>query len=416
MSGRRVVITGLGVVAPNGIGPDAFWQSLLAGRSAVDFIRSFDPTGYPSKVAAEILDFRPEEFMHPRRVAHRGRFSQLAVAAAKLAVRDARLSIPDESPERVMACVGTSMNGIGDVYEKAHAGFERSGLHAMPPLSALEYAAHAPVSHISTELGLRGQAATVGSACATGLDALEWGYTRISDGTADVVLAGATDAPLAPFAFAALCALGVLSQHSSPPEKASRPYDLHRDGLVVGEGAAVCVLEDLDHALRRSAPVYAELLGFGAGNEAGYGPKVDAAEHALASAVGSALARAHLAPSAIDYICAHGNALPDYDLVETRAFKRVFGSWAYHIPVSSIKSMIGHAMGAASALQVAAACLALRAQAIPPTINLDTPDPECDLDYVPRRARSARLRHVLVNAHAMGGTHAVLILGHPRLR
>lgn len=415
MSQRRVVITGLGVVAPNGIGKDEFWANLIAGKSAVDYISSFDASPYPCKVAAEAITFKAELFMHPRRVRHRGRFSQMAVAAAKLAVSDSAISLADEHAERILACVGTSMSGIGDVYEEARAGFERSRVNGMPPMSALEYAAHAPVSHVSTELGLRGQAMTLGSACATGIDAIQWGYSRIADRSADVVLAGSTDAPISDFAFAAICALGALSKFSNPPTRASRPYDLKRDGLVLGEGACICVLEELQHAVLRRAPnIYAEVLGYGSGNEGGFGPRVDAAELALTDAIRVSLNAAGLTEFDIDYICSHGNALPDYDLVETRAFKRVFGNRAYSIPVSSIKSMIGHAMGAASSLQVASACLAIRDAKIPPTINLDIPDPECDLDYVPHQARVGRYRKVLVNAHAMGGTHSVLVLGESR--
>jgi 3-oxoacyl-[acyl-carrier-protein] synthase II len=413
---RRVVITGLGVVAPNGIGKDAFWQNLVAGKSAVDYITAFDASSYPCKVAAEARDFRPEAFMHPRRTKHRGRFSQMAVASAKLAVRDAQLNLNEERPDRIMACIGTSMNGIGDVYEEAHAGFTNSSFAGMPPMSALEYAAHAPVSHVSAELMIRGQAMTIGSACATGLDALHWGYMRIASGSADVVLAGSTDAPISDFAFAAICALGALSKFDNPSTKASRPYDLHRSGLVLGEGACICVLEDLERARERGARIYAEFLGYGAGNEGGYGPRTDAAELALTEAIQAALADAALTATDIDYICSHGNALPDYDLVETRAFKTALGSKAYGIPVSSIKSMIGHAMGAASAFQIAAACMTLQHLTISPTINLDTPDPECDLDYVAHRARVARVRNVLINAHAMGGTHTVLLIGTSRLR
>jgi 3-oxoacyl-[acyl-carrier-protein] synthase II len=408
---RRVVITGLGVVAPNGIGKDQFCANLIAGHSAVDYITAFDPSGYPCKVAAEARDFRPELFMHPRRIKHRGRFSQMAVASAKLAVDDSKLNLTDGHPERIMVCVGTSMSGIGDVYEEARAGFEKSSFEGMPPMSALEYAAHAPVSHVSAELAIRGQAMTIGSACTTGLDALHWGYTRIASDSADVVLAGSTDAPISDFAYAAICALGALSRFDSPATKASRPYDLNRSGMVLGEGACIYVLEDLERARARGAPIYAEILGYGGGNEGGYGPRTDAAELALTEAIHTALTDAALTAADIDYICSHGNALPDYDLVETRAFKAAFGTKAYSIPVSSIKSMIGHAMGAASSLQVAAACLALQRLTIPPTINLETPDPECDLDYVASRARIARIRNVLINAHAMGGTHSVLVLG-----
>jgi 3-oxoacyl-(acyl-carrier-protein) synthase len=280
-------------------------------------------------------------------------------------------------------------------------------------VSGLEFAAHAPVAHVSAELGIRGQALTLGSACTTGVDAVHWASTQIADGYADLAFAGATDAPLAELAYATLSALGILTSFAGPPARASRPYDLHRDGMVLGEGAAMIVLEGLDHATARGAPVYAEVLGYGHGNEGGYGPRTDAAEKALASAIDTALADAGLTARDIDHINAHGNGLPDYDVVETRAFKEALGAQAYSIPVNSIKSMIGHAMGAASAIQVVASCMTLRHGIIPPTINLDSPDPECDLDYVPHKARAARVRRILLNAHAMGGTHTVLIMGAP---
>ena len=411
MRRHRAVITGLGVVAPNGIGKDVFWSALCAGESAVSHITAFDPSPYPCTVAAEIRDFKAEDFMLPKRTKHRGRFSQFAVAAAKLAHSDSKLVLAEERQERVMACVGTSMNGIGDVYETAKAGFEGQNFRGIPPMSALEYAAHAPVSHVSAELEIRGQATTLASACGTGLDAIEWANAKISKGDADVVFAGSTDAPISEFPFAALCALGVLSTFDDPPIRASRPYDFRREGLVLGEGSAVLVIEELEHALHRNARIYAEVLGFGSGNEGGFGPRIDASELALADALRSALNDARLTMSDIDYINSHGNALPDYDLVETRAFKRVFEDAAYNIPISSIKSMIGHALGAASALQVVAACMALQTGLLPPTINLEARDPECDLDYVPNHQRSARVRNVLVNSHAMGGTHSVAIVG-----
>jgi 3-oxoacyl-[acyl-carrier-protein] synthase II len=408
---RRVVITGLGVVAPNGIGKDAFWRNLVAGKSAVDYITAFDPSPYPCKVAAEVRDFRPEEFMHPRRTKHRGRFSQFAVAAAKLAIQDGALNPKNESPRRLMCCVGTSANGVGDVYEEARLGFQREGVQGIPQTSGIEYPAHAPVSHISMELGLRGQAMTLASACSTGLDAVQWACCQVEQDFADVVIAGSTEAPVSPLCFATFCASGSLSTFDDPSTRASRPYDLRRNGLVLGEGAVLYIIEELNHALARDAHVYAEVLGFGTGNEGGFGARIDAGELALTDAIQTALRKASLRPSDIDYVNSHGNALPDYDLVETRAFKRAFGSLAYSIPVSSVKSMIGHAMGAGSAFQVAAACLALEHSILPPTINLESPDPECDLDYVPNRSRTARIRNVLINAHAMGGTHSVLVLG-----
>lgn len=410
---RRVVVTGLGVVAPNGIGKDAFWGSLIAGNSAIGPISSFDASLYPCRVAGEISNFQPEGFMRPARTKHRGRFSQLAVAAAKLALNDARLELKKVRSDRVRVCIGTSMAGIGDVTEGARHGFARSGFTGIPVLSGLEFAAHAPVAHVSAELGIHGQALTLGSACTTGLDAVHWGATQIADGYADLAFVGASDAPLAELAYATLSALGILTKYAGPPPQASRPYELHRDGMVLGEGAAVVLLEELGHARSREASLYAEVLGYGHGNEGGYGPRTDAAERALANAIGTAIARARLTTRDIDHINAHGNGLPDYDLIETRAFKEAFGAQAYNIPVSSIKSMIGHAMGAASAIQVVSSCLTLQHGVIPPTINLDIPDPECDLDYVPLNARMARVRYILLNAHAMGGTHTVLIVGRP---
>jgi 3-oxoacyl-[acyl-carrier-protein] synthase II len=410
-SRRRVVITGLGVVAPNGIGKEDFWQALIAGKSAIRPISLFDASAYPCRVAGEITNFRAESFMLPARVKHRGRFSQLAVAAAKLAVKDALLNANDLKKvrgDRLRIAMGTSMGGVGDIVEDARQGFAREGFQGIPLVSSLEFAAHAAVSHVSVELGIQGQALTLGSACTTGFDAVDWAATQIADGHADLALAGATDAPLAELAYASLCALGILA-----PDGVSRPYDLNRNGMIVGEGAGVVVLETLDHATSRGAPIYAEVLAAGHGNEGGYGPRTDTAERALAGAIRGALSMANLTAAQIDHISAHGNGLPDYDLVETRAFKEALGSLAYNIPVSSIKSMIGHAMGAGSMLQVAASCLTLQNGIIPPTINLETPDPECDLDYVANEARPARVRRILLNAHAMGGTHSVLILGAP---
>jgi 3-oxoacyl-[acyl-carrier-protein] synthase II len=413
MSRRRVVITGLGIVAPNGTGKNPFWRSLTAGEAAIRGISLFDATPYPCRIAGEIADFRAENFMRPARTKHRGRFSQFAVAAAKLALEDGRLDLKRVAPTRVRVCIGTSMAGIGDVTEGARLGFARAGFTAIPPVSGLEFAAHAPVAHVSAELNIKGQALTLGSACTTGLDSVQWGRAQIADGYADVALAGATDAPLAELAYATLSALGILTSYAGSPAEASRPYDLHRDGMVLAEGAAIVVLEELEHALARGAHIYAEILGHGYGNEGGYGPRTDAAEKALASAIHLALNMAGIGGRDIDYINAHGNGLPDYDLVETRAFKEALGAQAYSIPVSSIKSMIGHAMGAASAMQIVASCLTLQHGVLPPTINLRCADPDCDLDYVPLQARTARVRRVLINAHAMGGTHSVLVLGAP---
>ena len=412
-NGRRVVITGIGVVAPNGIGKQAYWDSLVAGRSGVDWITEFNTDPYPCKVAAKVKDFDPADFMNWRRARERGRFSQFAVAASKMARDDAGLDLSKEPPQRVLACIGNAMNGSGDVFDVARTGWEKDGLVGIPTLSGVEFAAHAAATHVSTELGIRGQALTLASACSTGLDVIQWAAEKILDGTASIVFAGSTEAPLSEFCFATLCAFGSISTFNDPPLKASRPFDLRRQGLVLGEGSAVMVVEELEHALDRGAFIYAEVLGFGTGNEAGLQNRREASQIALQQSIDSALAQAALMPEQIDYINAHGNAMPDYDRIDTEALRGSFGKSAYSIPVSSIKSMVGHAMGAAGSLQVAATCLTLAHSIIPPTINYEVPDPACDLDYVPNIARVCRVRRALINAHAIGGTYSALILGVP---
>ncbi len=410
MKPRRVVITGLGVVAPNGIGKDAFWANLIAGHSAVDYISSFDPTPFPCRIAAEVKDFRPEQFMSRRRAKEIWRFSQFAVASARMALEDAKFKITAANTHRVGACFGTCVNGFEKV-EESHALFKDKGYRALSPMTSMEYSAHAPVSHVSIELGVKGPSMTLASGCSTGLDVVKWGYDQIQAGTATAAIVGSTEAPLVPLAFAPICASRVLSTRNDAPTKASRPYDKLRDGLVLGEGGAALLLESLDSARERGAPIYAEVLGYGIASEATHLRKTDFAGEALVRAIRHALSVARIEESDLDYINAHGNSLPDYDLAETNAFKRAFGHRAYSIPISSIKSMIGQPIAASGALQAAALALTLWHGIIPPTINHEVPDPDCDLDYVPNKARVARVRYALANAHSMGGTHSVLVLG-----
>ena len=412
-NGRRVVITGIGVVAPNGIGKQAYWDSLVAGRSGVDWITEFNTDAYPCKVAAKVKDFEPSNFMNWRRAREWGRFSQFAVAAAKMARDDAHLDLTQEPPHRVLVCVGNAMNGSGDVLDVARVGWEKDGVSGIPAMSGIEFAAHAAATHVSAELGIQGQALTLSSACSTGLDVIQWASEKIFDGSASVVFAGSTEAPLSEFCFATLCAFGSISTFDDPPLRASRPFDLRRQGLVLGEGSAVMVVEELEHALNREAFLYAEVLGFGTGSEAGVQNRHEASQMALCHSIDSALAQAKLRPEQIDYVNVHGNGMIDFDRVDTGALRASFGRTAYSIPVSSIKSMVGHAMGAAGSLQVAATCLTLAHSVIPPTINYEVPDPACDLDYVPNVARVCRVRRALVNAHAIGGTYSALILGVP---
>jgi 3-oxoacyl-[acyl-carrier-protein] synthase II len=407
---RRVVVTGIGVVSPIGIGKDAFWQSLIAGKSGVDYVRAFDASRYPCKVAGEVHDFRPSELLSHRRTRIMGRFSQFALAATRLALEDAHLSITPALASKTAICYGTSVAGLEIVFA-GYPDFLRGNIATVKPWTALEYPPHAPSSYLAIEFGITGPALSVSSNCCTGIDAISCASAQISKGEVSVALVGASDAPIFPEIFASFCALGALTTRQSDPKKASRPYDLLRDGLVLSEAGATLVLEDLEFALDRGATIYAEILGHGSASEAVGMRKGDASGVVMAKAIEAALINSRLVSADIDHINAHGSSLPDYDICDTRAFKRALGTRAYSIPITSIKSMIGQPVSVAGILQTAATCLSIQQQLTPPTINQDVPDPECDLDYVPNRSRVARIRHALVNGHSFGGSVAALVVG-----
>ncbi len=408
-NGRRVVITGIGVVAPNGIGKEAFWDSLVAGRSGVDWITEFNTDPYPCKVAAKVKDFEPGEFISTKRVRHMGRFSQFAVAAARMALDDSKLPLTPSVTTRAVVCFGTS--GGAPIFEEAAISFHKGGLQAVDPWTALEYPPHAPASYVSIELGITGPTLSISSNCCTGLDALQTAATQIRSGRASVVLAGSSEAPISPALFATFSALGALSRRSDDPTKASRPYDLLRDGLVIGEGAAAFVLEEIEHATDRGATIIAEFKGSGAASEAIDMRKGDLSGRVMARAISNAIRDSGLTPIDIDYINAHGSSLPDFDVCDSNAFKHSLSDHAYRIPISSIKSMIGQPFAAAGSLQAAAACLSLVHQRVPPTINQEVPDPRCDLDYVPNVSRVARIKNILANGHGFGGGCTAVVIG-----
>ena len=407
---HRVVITGLGVVAPNGIGKDAFWDALIAGKSGVDYITAFDPSSYTCHVAAEAKDFRPFDFMNAKRARTMGRFSQFAVAATRMGLEDAHLEITPGLSREAAVCYGTSVAGGGDIAADAMEVLLHKGPASIDPWSALEYPPHAPSSYLAIEFQIHGPAISVSSNCCTGLDAIDMAATQIRSGQAKVAVAGACDAPIFPLAFGAFCALGALTKRNDAPKKASRPYDALRDGLVMAEGAATLVLEDLDFALDRGAHIYAEVLGHDSASEAVGMRKGDLSGQILAQAIRGAIRASNISPSDIDHINAHGSSLPDYDVCDSNAFKQALGAHAYKIPVVSIKSMIGQPVSAAGAMQTVAACLSIKHQQVPPTINQEVADPRCDLDYVPNVARRTRLRHVLMNGHSFGGSVSALVI------
>jgi 3-oxoacyl-[acyl-carrier-protein] synthase II len=410
---HQPVITGLGIVSPIGIGVEKFWEAALAGRSGIGRPTLFDSSKLPPecRIVGEVKNFNPLEWMPAREVKTTARFSQFAVAAAQMARTDSRLDSAALPTERLKVAIGTSINGYIDVAQPNYESFLRGG--AIVPWGALEFPAHAATAHVAIRAGATGQTTTFATACAAGLDAVGWAAEQIAGGNATAVIAGAAEAPLSEFMLRVFHSVGVLSKWQGPAEEASRPFDMLRSGLVLAEGAAVLTVESQELAEARTAPTYAKILGAGGANEGAHLRKVDETGHSIARAIEGALRQADLAPRDIDLICAHGNSMQDYDVAETAGIKRVFGSHAWNMPITSPKSMCGQALAASSAMQLVVACLALRHQVVPPTVNYEMPDPQCDLDYVPNVYRTARVRTVLVHSHSLGGAHFAMILGTP---
>jgi 3-oxoacyl-[acyl-carrier-protein] synthase II len=410
MGHRRVVITGLGIVAPNGIGKSEFWRNLLRGKSAVDRVFAFDASSFPCQVAAEVRDFSPADFMTLDTAKSAGRFAQFAVAASQLALHDASISITAQNSEDVGVAYGTSLAGVGDLAVDIFRSFGAYSVQGIAAESVIEYAPHLAAGHIAAEFKIHGPSMTVSTNCCTGLDAIYAASSLIRAGKVTTMLAGGSDAPIFPETFGAFCAVGALTRHNDDPQRACRPYDATHDGIVLGEGGATLVLEELESAVARGARIYAEILGHGAANDAA-NPRRHITGKAMAKAIDMALREAGVSPDDIDHINAHGCGLPPSDICDTNAFKRVFDAHAYEVPVTSIKSMIGQPLAAAGALQTAAACLSIRDQCVPPTINQRERDQQCDLDYVPNRSRIAGVDRVLINSQGAGGSHAALVIG-----
>jgi len=408
---RRVVVTGIGVVTPIGTGRTAFWDALLAGKSGIRPITRFDARSLPCRVAGEVNGVRLSEYIKSRDPNHMGRFSQLAIVAARLAVHDA--SFHDVS---AALCIGSAVQGAADIGEGAHRGFLRTGWRSLNRHQGLELAAHAATSHVQRELGTTGPSMTIASGCCTGIDTIAWGADRIRAGEISAAIVGATEAPLSEFTFGLFASGSFLSTWDGLPQEASRPYDRLRSGFVLSEGAAVLVLEELETAMARGAKLYAEVLGYASSAEAGsFAKPRERYAIALQQAITTAISRSHLRPVDIDYICAHGNSTQFDDNAEAAAHRASFGQHAYRMPISSIKSMIGQPFAAAGVMQASAAILAVKDKIVPPTINYSVPDPGCDLDYVPNKARVARVDHALFHSHSLGGgipgSHSAMVLG-----
>ena len=405
---RRVLVTGMGAVTPLGAGVPALWEGLIAGRSGVGRITRFDAARHRSQIAAEVKGFDPLRVMEKKEVLRTDLFIQYALAAATEAVADAELTLPDGIGERTGVVVGTGMGGIPKLME-AHDILLAHGPERVVPYMLPALIPNMAAGWVSMRFGLRGPNSSVSTACAAGSHAIGDAFRLIQRGEADVMLAGGSEALMTPIVFSGFDSLRALSTRNDAPERASRPFDAGRDGFVLGEGAGILVLEERAHALARGARGYAELCGYGMTADAHH-PTAPAPEgEGAARGIALALADAGMRPEDVDYVSAHGTSTPYNDANETHAIKRVFGPHAARVAISSIKSMIGHLLGAAGALAAISAVLTLREGILPPTINYETPDPQCDLDYVPNLARRAPVRAALVNAFAFGGTNAVLV-------
>ncbi|MGA2819934.1 MAG: beta-ketoacyl-ACP synthase II [Anaerolineales bacterium] len=408
----RVVITGFGCVTPLGNDVPTTWTNATQGRSGVGPITLFDASELESRFAAEVKGFDPVALFGRKEARRLDRYSQFALAAAEQAVESARLRIDDSNRARVGVLVGTGIGGIGTLLE----GAEVLAKHGPRRVSAFLVPLMLPDSagaQIAIHFGMRGPNLAVVSACATGSNAIGEATEVIRRGAADVMVAGGAEAGIVKLAIAGFLTMGALSRRNDAPEKASRPFDLHRDGFVAGEGAGILLLESLDHAFRRGARILAEVKGYGINNDAYHisAPREDGA--GAAECLRLALKDAGLTPEDIDYINAHGTSTPLNDRSETAAIKEVFEERAYDIPVSSTKSMTGHLLGAAGGLEAIFSVLAIRDGVLPPTINYETADPECDLDYVPNQSRRKRIRHVMSNSFGFGGHNACLVFGPP---
>ena len=404
---NRVVITGIGILAPNGIGLEAFWESLLAGRSGIGPITLFDANGYRSRIAGEIKNFNPEDYIEPElRPKRMARHTQLAYAAAMMALKDAGLDPNNlELPSPTPVVIGVSTSAI-DVIESVYFAMRDNGPNRAPTTSAAASIPQAAANVIADRIGISANAATVSSACPSGVDALADAAAMIRSAEAEIAIAGGADAPITPLTMASFIASGLSSSRNSEPEKASRPFDLYRDSGVISEGACVMVLENLERAEARGARLYIEISGYG--KQRDLDPQKPA--WGLEDSIKIALANAHRTTDDVDYICAYGPGHPVLDAAEVGVIKKVFQRRAYEVPVSSIKGVTGNPLAAGGPFQVASCALVIRDQIIVPTANYETPDPACDLDFVPKRARKANVNCALVNVRGLGGNASSLVV------
>jgi len=406
---RRVVITGMGTICPIAHNIKDFWNNLMAGQSGIDIITRFDPTDYPTKIAAEIKGFNPQDYM-PRTEARRmDPFIQYACAASRLALEDAGLELSKHNPDRAGVLIGTGIGGL-EIFEKQCLVLQKRGPGGISPFFIPMLIPNMAAGQVSIMFGARGPSSCSVTACATATNSIGDAYRMIQHGTADIMISGGTEAPITPLSIAGFCAMKALSTHNDQPQKACRPFDLERDGFVMGEGSGVVILEELEHALQRGAKIYAELIGYGSSSDAYHIVQPDPEGNGAARALRAALSEAEIEAGQLDYMNAHGTGTHFNDMVENIALRQVLGSDSENLAITSTKSATGHMLGAAGAVELIAATLVCNNNLIPPNINLDNPDPDCDLDYVRGEARAKQIEIAASESLGFGGHNAVLII------
>jgi 3-oxoacyl-[acyl-carrier-protein] synthase II len=406
---NRVVVTGLGVISPVGTGKDVFWQNLIAGKSGIGPVTRFDVSDMPTKIAGEINDFDPGLYMDKKEARRMDRFAQFALAAAKLAVTDSKLDLEQEDRDRIGVVVGCGIGGV-ITFEEQKETLISKGPGRVSPFFVPMLISNMGAGHISINMKLQGPSNTVVTACASATNAVGEALRILQHGDVDVCLAGGTEAPLTPLAFAGFCSMRAMSTRNEEPTRASRPFDLDRDGFIMGEGAGILVLETLEHAKARDAHIYAEVVGYGSTCDAHHITSPAPGGTGAAKAMAIAIKDAGLTPADISYINAHGTSTDANDANESAAIKSVFGDSAKSVAISSTKSMTGHLMGAAGGVELIACAMAIEEGIVPPTINYETPDPVCDLDYVPNEARKMPVKAAMSNSLGFGGHNASVVL------
>lgn len=406
---RRVVITGVGMITPLGTGNEKSWNNLIEGRSGLRKITHFDPDNLPCQIAGEVPDFEIDRFIEIKEQKKMDRFIHFGLSAATLAMDDAGLEVTEDNADRIGVIVGSGIGGLSAIEHYKQILLEKGPKRVSPffiPMTIINLTS----GQISIRFGVRGPNSAVATACATGTHSIGDAFKMIQHGVADAMICGGTEAVITPLGIAGFTSMKALSTKNTEPEKASRPFDRDRDGFVMGEGAGVLIIEELEHALKREARVYAELIGYGLNSDAYHITSPSPNGEGAAKCMGYALKDAGISPDDVDYINAHGTSTKYGDELETSAIKKVFGSHAYKLCLSSTKSMIGHLLGASGGVEAAICALSIQRGIVPPTINLDNPDTECDLDYVPHKARALDVNIAMSNSFGFGGTNACIIL------